>query len=133
MRNGWLRTGDLGYLDKDGYVFVSGRIKELIIKGGENIAPREIDEALLTHPSILEAAAFAVPCKDYGERVEACVCLKEKVSVVSAELKNHCKNQIGEFKSPDKIHIVPDLPKGPSGKVQRLKLFELIYDNENQK
>jgi len=133
VRNGWLRTGDLGYLDKDGYVFVSGRIKELIIKGGENIAPREIDEALLTHPSILEAAAFAVPCKDYGERVEACVCLKEKVSVGSAELKNHCKNQIGEFKSPDKIHIVPDLPKGPSGKVQRLKLFELIYDNENQK
>ena len=132
LGNGWLRTGDLGYLDNDGYVFVSGRIKELIIKGGENIAPREIDEALLTHPSILEAAAFAVPCKDYGERVEACVCLKQKVSVELAELKSHCENQIGKFKSPDNIHIVADLPKGPSGKVQRLKLFELIYDNQNQ-
>ena len=132
LGNGWLRTGDLGYLDNDGYVFVSGRIKELIIKGGENIAPREIDEALLTHPSILEAAAFSVPCKDYGERVEACVCLKQKVSVELAELKSHCENQIGKFKSPDNIHIVADLPKGPSGKVQRLKLFELIYDNQNQ-
>ena len=132
LGNGWLRTGDLGYLDNDGYVFVSGRIKELIIKGGENIAPREIDEALLTHPGILEAAAFAVPCKDYGERVEACVCLKEKVSVELAELISHCESQIGKFKSPDNIHIVADLPKGPSGKVQRLKLFELIYDNQNQ-
>ena len=132
LGNGWLRTGDLGYLDTDGYVFVSGRIKELIIKGGENIAPREIDEALLTHPGILEAAAFAVPCKDYGERVEACVCLKEKVSVELAELISHCESQIGKFKSPDNIHIVADLPKGPSGKVQRLKLFELIYDNQNK-
>ena len=132
LGNGWLRTGDLGYLDNDGYVFVSGRIKELIIKGGENIAPREIDEALLTHPGILEAAAFAVPCKDYGERVEACVCLKEKVSVELAELISHCESQIGKFKSPDNIHIVADLPKGPSGKVQRLKLFELIYDNQNK-
>ena len=132
LGNGWLRTGDLGYLDTDGYVFVSGRIKELIIKGGENIAPREIDEALLAHPGILEAAAFAVPCKDYGERVEACVCLKEKVSVELAELISHCESQIGKFKSPDNIHIVADLPKGPSGKVQRLKLFELIYDNQNK-
>mgnify|MGYP005746513255 FL=1 len=129
LGNGWLRTGDLGYLDADGYVFVSGRIKELIIKGGENIAPREIDEALLTHPGILEAAAFAVPCKDYGERVEACVCLKEKVSVELAELTSHCESQIGKFKSPDNIHIVAELPKGPSGKVQRLKLLELIYEN----
>ena len=132
LGNGWLRTGDLGYLDTDGYVFVSGRIKELIIKGGENIAPREIDEALLTHPGILEAAAFSVPCKDYGERVEACVCLKEKVSVELAELIRHCESQIGKFKSPDNIHIVADLPKGPSGKVQRLKLFELIYDSQNK-
>ena len=132
LGNGWLRTGDLGYLDADGYVFVSGRIKELIIKGGENIAPREIDEALLTHPGILEAAAFAVPCKDYGESVEACVCLKEKVSVELVELISHCESQIGKFKSPDNIHIVADLPKGPSGKVQRLKLFELIYDSQNK-
>ena len=73
---GWLRTGDLGHMDEDGYVFVTGRIKELIIKGGENIAPREIDEALLEHECILEAAAFAVPCENYGQRVEACIRFK---------------------------------------------------------
>ena len=72
-KEGWLKTGDLGYMDEDGYIYVTGRIKELIIKGGENIAPREVDEALLDHDSVLEAAAFAVPCANYGERVEACI------------------------------------------------------------
>jgi len=130
VNGGWLRTGDLGYLDDDGYVFVSGRIKELIIKGGENIAPREIDEALLSHTSILEAAAFAVPCKDYGERVEACIRFKENQSTSLGELKKHCEKLIGEFKSPDNFHVLDDLPKGPSGKVQRLKLFDLVYGNQ---
>jgi len=129
VNDGWLRTGDLGYLDQDGYVFVSGRIKELIIKGGENIAPREIDEALLSHISILEAAAFSVPCKDYGERVEACIRFKENHSTDLTEIKCHCEEHVGKFKSPDKIHVLEDLPKGPSGKVQRLKLFELVYGN----
>ncbi len=133
VNDGWLRTGDLGYLDEDGYVFVSGRIKELIIKGGENIAPREIDEALLSHISILEAAAFSVPCKDYGERVEACIRFKEKHSADLTEIKSHCEKHVGKFKSPDKIHVLDDLPKGPSGKVQRLKLFELINGNDHQR
>ena len=92
-----------------------------------NIAPREIDEALLSHISILEAAAFAVPCKDYGERVEACIRFKEKQSADLTEIKSHCEEYVGKFKSPDTIHVLDDLPKGPSGKVQRLKLFELIY------
>ena len=130
VNDGWLRTGDLGYLDEDGYVFVSGRIKELIIKGGENIAPREIDEALLSHTSILEAAAFAVPCKDYGERVEACIRFKENQFTSLGEIKEHCEKLIGKFKSPDNFHILDDLPKGPSGKVQRLKLFDLVYGNQ---
>jgi acyl-CoA synthetase (AMP-forming)/AMP-acid ligase II len=124
---GWLRTGDLGFMDEDGFIFVSGRIKELIIKGGENIAPREIDEALLEHITILEAAAFAVPCPDYGERVEACIRFKETLNAPLDVLYDHCKERLGSFKSPDVIHILEDLPKGPSGKVQRLKLLELIY------
>ncbi len=124
---GWLRTGDLGYMDEDGFIFVSGRIKELIIKGGENIAPREIDEALLEHEAILEAAAFAVRCPDYGERVEACIRFKDNKNVPLQALYVHCKDRIGSFKSPDVIHVLGDLPKGPSGKVQRLKLFQLIY------
>ena len=124
---GWLRTGDLGYMDKDGFIFVSGRIKELIIKGGENIAPREIDETLLEHEAILEAAAFAVQCPDYGERVEACIKFKDNKTVPLEALYVHCNDRLGSFKSPDIIHVLKDLPKGPSGKVQRLKLFKLIY------
>ena len=124
--DGWLRSGDLGKMDDDGFVFVTGRIKELIIKGGENIAPREVDEALLSHDAVLEAAAFARPCESYGQRVEACVTLKSDNGVALEALMAHCQQKLGKFKSPDKIYIVADLPKGPSGKVQRLKLIELV-------
>ena len=93
--DGWLRTGDLGHMDDDGYVFVTGRMKELIIKGGENIAPREIDETLLEHDCVLEAAAFAVPCENYGQRVEACIRLKPGMHAAADSLIQHCKDQIG--------------------------------------
>jgi acyl-CoA synthetase (AMP-forming)/AMP-acid ligase II len=124
--DGWLRTGDLGRMDKDGFVFVTGRIKELIIKGGENIAPREIDEALLEHDAVLEAAAFARECKDYGQRVEACVRLKEGRTVSESDLRAFCADRIGTYKTPDHIYFLDDLPKGPSGKVQRMKLLDLV-------
>lgn len=117
-------------MDEEGYVFVTGRIKELIIKGGENIAPREIDEALLEHESILEAAAFAVPCENYGQRVEACIRFKPGKQAAETGLIQHCTDRLGKFKTPDKIHVLDDLPKGPSGKVQRLKLHDLVYDNQ---
>jgi acyl-CoA synthetase (AMP-forming)/AMP-acid ligase II len=123
--DGWLRTGDLGRMDEDGFIFVTGRIKELIIKGGENIAPREIDEALLEHEAVLEAAAFPRACKDYGQRVEACVCLKKGRHVSENELREFCESLIGAYKTPDNIYFLDDLPKGPSGKVQRMKLIDL--------
>ena len=126
FRDGWLRTGDLGRMDADGFVFVTGRLKELIIKGGENIAPREIDEALYAHPDVVEAAAFARPCNSYGERVEAAVALREGAALVSDELVSFCAERLGAFKSPDIVHFLEELPKGPSGKIQRLKLAELI-------
>ena len=129
---GWLRTGDLGHMDEDGFVFVTGRIKELIIKGGENIAPREVDEVLLEDEAVLEAAAFAVPCDNYGQRVEAGIRLKPGRHVSLDELTAYCVARLGKFKSPDVIHILDDLPKGPSGKVQRLKLFEMVHGNASQ-
>ncbi len=126
FRDGWLRTGDLAKMDADGYVFVTGRLKELIIKGGENIAPREVDEALYEHPDVVEAAAFARPCDRYGERVEAAVRLSEASTATSAELRALCEQRVGAFKAPEQVHILPELPKGPSGKIQRLKLAELL-------
>ncbi|MCB4379064.1 AMP-binding protein, partial [Synechococcus sp. MU1644] len=122
----WLRTGDLGHIDEDGYVFVTGRLKELIIKGGENIAPREIDEVLYSEPDIIEAAAFARPCKSYGERVEAAVSVKPGSQLSEAALIALCHQRLGAFKSPESIHFLKELPKGPSGKIQRLKLASLI-------
>ncbi|MFK7835033.1 MAG: AMP-binding protein [Sulfitobacter sp.] len=122
----WLRTGDLGRMDADGYVFVTGRLKELIIKGGENIAPREIDEVLYGHPDVIEAAAFARPCKRYGETVEAAVALRSSAHLGQDELISLCQERLGAFKAPDVVHVLAELPKGPSGKIQRLKLAELV-------
>jgi len=123
----WLRTGDLGRMDEDGYVFITGRLKELIIKGGENIAPREIDEALYEHPDVVEAAAFSRPCNRYGECVEAAVRLSETSTASGDELLALCVERVGQFKAPDTVHILPELPKGPSGKIQRLYLNEMLY------
>lgn len=123
--DGWFRTGDLGRRDADGYVFVTGRLKELIIKGGENIAPREVDEALYAHPDVVEAAAFGRPCDRYGERVEAAVKLRDGAGVDAEALRELCAARLGAFKCPDVIHILPDLPKGPSGKIQRLRLARM--------
>lgn len=124
--DGWLRTGDLGYRDQDGYYFITGRIKELIIKGGENIAPREIDEALLRHPAVLEAAAYAVPDVHYGQDIEAGIVLRPDISPDEASLLTFCRQELGAFKTPRAIHFLEELPKGPSGKVQRLRLLSHI-------
>lgn len=126
--DGWLRTGDLGRMDEDGYLFITGRLKELIIKGGENIAPREIDEALYTHPDVVEAAAFARKCDKYGEKVEAAVMLKDGSLTTEDDLKQICILRIGAFKSPDRVHFLPELPKGPSGKIQRRLLISLLSE-----
>ena len=122
--DGWLHTGDLGYRDADGFYFVSGRIKELIIKGGENIAPREIDEALLKHPAVLEAAAVGIPDANYGQDILACVVLKPGAACDEGALRAHCLRELGKYKTPVRFRFVAELPKGASGKVQRLKLLE---------
>ncbi len=124
--SGWLLTGDLGYMDEDGYVFITGRRKELIIKGGENIAPREIDDALHCHPDVIEAAAFPRDCSTFGQRVEAAVTLKPGSTVSKEDLLTICRDRLGAFKCPDTIHFLDELPKGPSGKIQRLKLAALL-------
>jgi len=122
--DGWLATGDLGYRDLDGFYFVTGRSKELIIKGGENIAPREIDEALLKLPAVLEAAAVGVPDRDYGQEILACIVLKPGATLAREEVDAHCRRELGRFKAPRHVRFVDELPKGPSGKVQRMKLAE---------
>ena len=123
--DGWLRTGDLGHRDADGFFFVTGRIKELIIKGGENIAPREIDEALLQHPAVLEAAAVGIPDRHYGQEILACIVPREGMACTEADLRAFCLEKLGRYKTPGVFRFVTELPRGPSGKVQRLKLVDL--------
>ena len=122
----WLRTGDLARMDSDGYLFITGRLKELIIKGGENIAPREIDDALYQHTDVVEAAAFARPCENFGQRVEAAVSLRSSSLLNETDLLRLCEERVGKFKCPDRIYFMSELPKGPSGKIQRQKLLDLV-------
>lgn len=123
--DGWLRTGDIGYRDKDGFYYIIGRAKELIIKGGENIAPREIDEAVVKHSSVLDAAAVGIPHPDYGQDIAVYLVLREDAVFDDKALRDHCLAELGKYKSPSKFVVVDELPRGPSGKVQRLKLLEL--------
>ncbi|VAV86568.1 Long-chain-fatty-acid--CoA ligase [hydrothermal vent metagenome] len=122
----WFRTGDLGRMDEDGYFFVTGRLRELIIKGGENIAPREIDEALYAHGDVIEAAAFACPCENYGQTIQAAVKVNARSQVSENELLEFCRHRLGQVKTPDRIHFLQELPKGPSGKIQRSKIIDIL-------
>ena len=115
--DGWFRTGDQGFLDADGYLTLSGRLKEMINRGGEKISPREIDEVLLTHPAVGEAVCFGVPHKMWGEEVAAAVTLKG--TATEAELLAFCKEQLAEFKRPKQIHITEAIPRTATGKIQR--------------
>jgi len=115
--NGWFRTGDQGFLDADGYLILTGRIKELINRGGEKIAPREIDEVLLTHPAVAEAVAFGFPHPTWGEEVAAAVVLRspEKDSAILA----YCRERLADFKCPKKLYVVEQIPRTATGKIQR--------------
>lgn len=115
--SGWFRTGDQGCLDGQGYLTLTGRIKELINRGGEKISPREIDEALLSHPAVAEAVCFGIPDRTYGEAVAAAVVLQG--SATAAELIAHCRSSLSDFKCPKVIHIVDSIPRGATGKIQR--------------
>ncbi|HEV8717241.1 MAG TPA: acyl--CoA ligase [Candidatus Binatia bacterium] len=115
--NGWFRTGDQGILDAGGYLTLVGRLKELINRGGEKISPREIDEALLTHPAVAEAVCFGIPDAKYGEEVAAAVVLRGEASV--ADLLVHCRERLAAFKVPKTIHLVTQIPRTATGKVQR--------------
>ncbi len=115
--DGWFHTGDQGKLDEEGYLYLTGRLKELILRGGENIAPREIDEVLLTHPAVAEAIAFGVPDEKYGEEVAAAVVLRE--TATPEELIAHCRERLAAFKTPKTIYITDQIPRTATGKIQR--------------
>jgi acyl-CoA synthetase (AMP-forming)/AMP-acid ligase II len=124
FRDGWFRTGDSGVLSDDGYLSLAGRIKELINRGGEKISPHEVEDALLAHPDVVEAVAFALPDAKYGETVAAAVVTR--AALAEDILRAHCGQRLAAFKVPVRVHLVDAIPKGPTGKVQRRLLSEQL-------
>ncbi len=124
LRGGWFHSGDLGYQDGQGFVFITGRIKELIIRAGENIQPREIDEVLYTHPKVQEVATVGVPDSLYGEEVKSFVVLKPGQKCTEEELLDYCRQRLAAFKCPKSISFLTEMPKSPGGKIIRRKLVE---------
>ncbi len=124
--DGWLRTGDVGHLDQDGYLFITGRLKEFINRAGEKIAPAEVDAALLLHPSVEHAVAFALPDASLGEAVAAAVVLRSGARCSERELREFVATELADFKVPVQIVFVDEIPRGATGKVQRLGLAERL-------
>jgi acyl-CoA synthetase (AMP-forming)/AMP-acid ligase II len=125
FRGDWFHTGDVGYRDADGFFHIIDRKSDMIIRGGENIYPREIDELLYKHPSVAEAAAIGVPDELYGEEVAAFVVLKEGSAATEEEIKAYCGEHLADFKCPKVVRVVASLPKGPTGKVLKRELQAL--------
>ncbi len=124
--DGWFRTGDEGYVDADGYLFLTGRLKEQINRGGEKVSPLEVDEALLGHPSVAQAVTFAVPHPKLGEEVAAAVAAAGGRRIDERELRRFLSQSLAAFKVPRRILVLDELPKGPTGKLQRIGLAERL-------
>jgi long-chain acyl-CoA synthetase len=122
IRNGWIYTGDIGYYDADGYLFLVDRKKEMIIVGGYNVYPREIDEILFKHPAILEAAAVGVPDSFSGEVIKAFVVLRPGAQLTAEELQDYCRGVLVKYKVPKEIAFVDALPRSGVGKINKLAL-----------
>jgi oxalate---CoA ligase len=124
FRDGWFRTGDVGKLSPDGYLTLVGRVKELINRAGEKISPYEVEDVLLAHPAVADAAAYPVPDEKYGEQVGVVVVLRGEAT--PRDLVAYCADRLAAFKRPARVTILPEIPKGPTGKVQRLNLAALV-------
>ena len=118
----WFKTGDLGFFDDDGYLFLTGRIREMINRGGEKIAPQEVDEVLLGHPAVAEAATFAIPHATLGEDVASAIVLRSNAVATPKDIRQFATSRIADFKVPRQVFIVDEIPRGPTGKVQRIGL-----------
>ncbi len=119
---GWFHTGDEGRLDEDGYLFLTGRLKEMINRGGEKISPREVDEVLMDHPAVLQAVTFALPHPTLGEDVAAAVVLRPGAAATESDLRALAFDRLADFKVPSQVLIVDRIPAGPTGKLQRIGL-----------
>ena len=127
IRDGWLYTGDIAYMDEDGYIFIVDRKKDMIIVGGYNVYPREVEEVLYEHPKVVEAAVIGVPDEKLGETPQAYVVVRDG-SLTEEELKTHCRKFLAKYKIPDKIIFIDELPKNTTGKILRRALRDKVLN-----
>ena len=126
LRGGWLHTGDLARTDKEAYIYIVDRKKDMIIRGGYNVYPREVEEIFYTHPDVVEAAVVGVPHPDLGEEVAAAVVLRQGTRTTTEELRQFVKERVAPYKYPRRIRLVKELPKSQTGKVLRKILKEKL-------
>ncbi len=127
LRNGWLHTGDIGYFDRDGYLFLTDRKKDMIISGGSNVYPREVEEVLYRHPAVLEACVFGVPDETWGERIIASVVLRNGVSASGDELIQWCRQSLASYKKPSEVFFLAELPKSGIGKILKREIRQRLF------
>jgi len=132
LRHGWLHSGDLGYMDRDGYLYLMDRSKDMIISGGENIYPREIEEVLVQHPAVREVAVIGVPDEKWGESVKAVVSLAPHHTVTEDELINYCKARLASYKKPKSVDFIEEIPKNNYGKVMKRELREKYWKGKKR-
>jgi acyl-CoA synthetase (AMP-forming)/AMP-acid ligase II len=130
--DGWFRTGDMGHVDEDGYVFVSDRLKDMIITGGENVYSPEVERVLSEHPEVVEVAVIGVPDDRWGESVKAVVALKEGSDASEVELVEWCRERLAHYKAPKSIDVVPALPRNPTGKILKRELRKPYWEERDR-
>jgi acyl-CoA synthetase (AMP-forming)/AMP-acid ligase II len=126
FRDGWFRTGDQGSLDADGYLTISGRLKEIINRGGEKVAPKEVDDVLVEHPAVAQAVTFALPHRSLGEEVAAAIVLADGQEATASQLREFAGRSLAPFKVPREFVFLDEIPKGATGKLQRIGLAEKL-------
>jgi acyl-CoA synthetase (AMP-forming)/AMP-acid ligase II len=124
--NGWFHTGDQGRMDEEGFFTITGRLKEIINRGGEKVSPREVDEVLMDHPAVAQVVTFALPHDKLGEEVAAAVVLRENAACAENDLRAFASQRLADFKVPRKIVFLEEIPKGATGKLQRIGLAEKL-------
>jgi fatty-acyl-CoA synthase len=133
LKGGWMHTGDAGTMDGEGFLYIQDRVKDMIVSGGENVYPREIEEVLYAHPAIAEAAIIGVPDEKWGETVKAIVVLKQNASATADEIVGFCRGKLAGYKQPRSVDFVAALPRNPSGKVLKRELREPYWKGHNRR
>jgi long-chain acyl-CoA synthetase len=133
LRNGWLHTGDLGNLDSDGYLYITDRIKDMIISGGANVYPREVEEVIATHPAVDDVAVIGVPHEKWGETVKALIVLNGDAAATAEDILDFCRTNLADYKKPTTVEFLPDLPKNAYGKVLKRELRERYWSSTERR